>query len=472
MRNEKGEIYMQKVKVTRYVTGKRPDFAPCSDDDDDEVTFAQPPHQRHLVSEGGDRGSGSEDGAKVSDHEDSAALTELEKQDPRLQRLLRQRATRKTGTQSDSDSECETLHKRLYAAEILDDSSSDDGAGRPPDKRAPATRASSVSGDSESESEQEELDDDQLLKRRQMLRERALARTKREEELLELEDEKSDGEEDEDESVSEYEEYTDSEEETGPRLKPIFVRREDRVTIEEKEKAYLKQKQAELETKKLAEERRKHTLKMVESEIRKEMQDTVTEDPVFLVNTDDENDETAYEMWKLRELKRIKRDKEEKESRDKERQEAERMRNLTEEERRAELRANPKQITNKVSKGKYKFLQKYYHRGAFYLDEEESVLKRDHTVPTLEDKFDKTVLPKVMQVKNFGRSGRTKYTHLIDQDTTVFDSAWAVETGQNVKFFAAQAGGMKQQFERPAVKKQRTFHNEIGDNAVDESTMH
>lgn len=75
-------------------------------------------------------------------------------------------------------------HCRLYAAEILDDSSSDDGAGRPPDKRAPATRASSVSGDSESESEQEELDDDQLLKRRQMLRERALARTKREEVTL------------------------------------------------------------------------------------------------------------------------------------------------------------------------------------------------------------------------------------------------------------------------------------------------
>ena len=44
--------------------------------------------------------------------------------------------------------------------------------------------------------------------------------------------------------------------------------------------------------------------------------------------------------------------------------------------------------------------------------------KRDFSGATLEDQFDKTILPKVMQVKNFGRSGRTKYTHLADQDTT------------------------------------------------------
>ena len=54
----------------------------------------------------------------------------------------------------------------------------------------------------------------------------------------------------------------------------------------------------------------------------------------------------------------------------------------------------------------------------YFQDQEQDVYTRDFSGATLEDHFDKTVLPKVMQVKNFGRSGRTKYTHLVDQDTT------------------------------------------------------
>merc|ERR1712026_240130 len=159
-----------------------------------------------------------------------------------------------------------------------------------------------------------------------------------------------------------------------------------------------------------------------------------------------------YETWKVRELKRLKRDREEREAFVKEQQELERFRHLTEDEKRAELKANPKEITNKAVKGKYKFMQKYYHRGAFYLDDDQDVFKRDVSHATLEDKFDKTVLPKVMQVKNFGRSGRTKYTHLVDQDTTQFDAAWSQETAQNLKFQLSHAGGMKANFERPSSK--------------------
>lgn len=56
-------------------------------------------------------------------------------------------------------------------------------------------------------------------------------------------------------------------------------------------------------------------------------------------------------------------------------------------------------------------MQKYYHKGAFYMDEssvreKQDVRKRDASGATLEDKFNKELLPQVMQVKNFGRAGR------------------------------------------------------------------
>ena len=59
------------------------------------------------------------------------------------------------------------------------------------------------------------------------------------------------------------------------------------------------------------------------------------------------------------------------------------------------------------------------------------------------------------QVKNFGRSGRTKYTHLVDQDTTHFDSPWIADTAMNLKFHTGKGGGMKQGFERPTKSKHK-----------------
>merc|ERR1719470_578055 len=297
--------------------------------------------------------------------------------------------------------------------------------------------------DSDNGSSDEEMDEEAIQRRRDLMRQKAALKAQAgmtAQEILAREEE------------------TDSEEEEGARLKPVFVRAKDRLTIQEREREELKAKQAERELAKMAEERRRQTLRMVEAEVRKGLEgpakdgDTVT---LEQIDTDDENDEVEYEAWKLREMKRLKRDREEVEAVAKEQAELERLRNLTEEERRIELQKNPKHVTNKAAKGKYKFLQKYYHRGAFYLDNEEDVLKRDTTGATLEDRFDKTVLPKVMQVKNFGRSSRTKYTHLVDQDTTAFDAAWAQESASNSKFINQHAGGMRQVFARPAAKPAR-----------------
>jgi len=88
-------------------------------------------------------------------------------------------------------------------------------------------------------------------------------------------------------------------------------------------------------------------------------------------------------------------------------------------------------------KQQWKFMQKYYHKGilfvfscgsficfvcsgVFFMDDENrtDILKRSFDEPTLEDKYNKEILPSVMQVKNFGKRGRTKYTHLSNEDTT------------------------------------------------------
>jgi len=62
-------------------------------------------------------------------------------------------------------------------------------------------------------------------------------------------------------------------------------------------------------------------------------------------------------------------------------------------------------------KEKWKFLQKYWHKGAFFQetsdnpysrDQVDDVYTRDYSAPTGEDKLDKSVLPKVMQVRLLG----------------------------------------------------------------------
>ncbi|KAI5755679.1 hypothetical protein M8J77_018854 [Diaphorina citri] len=338
--NEKGEVTMKKVKVHRYVSGKRPDYAQGSsdsEDDDDEV---------------------------VNRKSEFTSIPHIPFEDPRLRRLTSRK-------QEDAEEDRRSRHRQIHEPEVLE-GSGDESDQSDQDSDRDRYTGRHVGGSSEEEDEEEDLSDDEIERRREMLKKKALEKKQQEEEeVLEKEDEKEHSAEESEEESSEYEEYTDSEEETGPRLKPVFVKKKERITIIEKEKEQVKKKQIEKEAAKRAEERKRQTIKMVEDEVRaedaknriKNGEEARLED----VNTDDENDEIEYEAWKLRELKRLKRDREEREAIEKERIEVERMRNMTEEERRIELRNNPKQITNKTSKGQYKFMQKYYHRGAFYL---------------------------------------------------------------------------------------------------------
>ncbi|CAH4022639.1 microfibrillar-associated protein 1 [Pieris brassicae] len=419
IRNEKGEISMQKVKVQRYISGKKPDYAQgvSSSDESDTEDFIeqQRPDRKHQLTQVAGK--------------DEKSDSDNEVDDPRLRRL--RQAIKSPPRRSE--------HK----PEVID---------AEPDEPEPE---SSDEAKHSSESE-DDLDEEEIERRRQAVRAKLAAR-EAEKEALGRDEEEEMLEGDKEESGSSDTEYTDSEEETGPRVKPVFVRASDRMTVAERERKVKVQKKEEVEARREKEERRREALKLVEETIRAEQRNTQAEAKeanIEDVCTDDENDELEYEAWKLREMKRIKRDKEEREAIEKELMHIERMRNMTEEERRAEQRLNPKVVTNKSVKGKYKFLQKYYHRGAFYLDKEEEVFKQDFSGATLDDHFDKTVLPKVMQVKKFGRSGRTKYTHLVDQDTTEFDSAWSNE-GAAARL-ANFRGGLKQIFEKPSARRKHT----------------
>ncbi|KAG6444961.1 microfibrillar-associated protein 1 [Manduca sexta] len=418
VRNEKGEISMQKVKVQRYISGKKPEYA-----------------------------------QSVSSPEESEDEDFIEQQRPERKQVLPQVITRKEEVHSDSDKEIDDPRLRRLR----------NAAHSPPrrtehkpeiiDAEPEPLSEDSVNEAKDSSESEDELDEEEIERRRQALKAKLAAREAEKEVLGRDEDEEMlDGVKEE--SGSSDTEYTDSEEDTGPRVKPVFVRASERMTVAERERKIKQQKKEESEARKEKEERRREALKLVEDTIRSEQRNTQGEQKEGNINdvcTDDENDELEYEAWKLREMKRIKRDKEEREAAEKELLAIERLRNMSEEERRLEQRLNPKVVTNKAVKGKYKFLQKYYHRGAFYLDREEEVFKQDFSGPTLDDHFDKTVLPKVMQVKKFGRSGRTKYTHLVDQDTTEFDSAWSNEG--SASRLANFRGGMKQVFEKPSAKR-------------------
>jgi len=473
VKNDKGEISMQKVKVQRYISGKRPDYAQrysSSEEEEEEEDFSTKKMQM-IKKEGEKAGRRREkkDSSDSSSSDSSRSPSPSERSsgvvDARLRRLQAAKAMEKEEQGSEEEEEEDRRERlrrrrRVQEPEVVEEEEinmggSDEEVEVKHDTKKDIIKAESDE-DSDSDSSDEEMDEEAIQRRRDLMRQKAALKAQAgmtAQEILAKEEEKSGGEDEEEEESSEEE--TDSEEEEGARLKPVFVRAKDRLTIQEREREELKAKQAERELAKMAEERRRQTLRMVEAEVRKGLEGPAKDGETITleqIETDDENDEVEYEAWKLREMKRLKRDREEAEAVAKEQAELERLRNLTEEERRMELQKNPKVVTNKAAKGKYKFLQKYYHRGAFYLDDEEDVLKRDTTGATLEDRFDKTVLPKVMQVKNFGRSSRTKYTHLVDQDTTAFDAAWAQESASNSKFINQHAGGMRQVFARPAAK--------------------
>lgn len=141
-------------------------------------------------------------------------------------------------------------------------------------------------------------------------------------------------------------------------------------------------------------------------------------------DTDDVDPAAEYAAWRLREIKRIVRAREAIEAKEKELAEKERRQNLTEEERRAEDDALiAKQKEEKDGRGKMGYMQKYYHKGAFYQEESEKLGlgKRDLMGARFADDVkNRELLPQALQMRDMtklGKKGATKYKDLKSEDT-------------------------------------------------------
>ncbi|CAG7879504.1 unnamed protein product [Brassica rapa] len=399
------------TKVKRYWPGKAPEWADEPEEDEDV---------RMQKVDALDR-----------KHDDSGVAR---KDDPRLRRLAQTRAENREEVRAD--------HRRVRQAEIVS------------------------TEEEELRNQEEEEDEDALEERRRRIREKNLKRAQEEADLLPVEEEDEVEEEEDEEEESEYE--TDSEDDMPggiAMIKPVFVPKAERDTVAERERLEAEEQALEELAKRKLEMRKIETKQIVVEEVRKDEEIRknmlLQEANIGDVETDDEiNEAEEYEVWKTREIARIKRERDAKEAMLREREEVEKLRGMTEQERREWERKNPKPSSDKAKK-KWNFMQKYYHKGAFFQadpDDEagsvgtDGIFQRDFSAPTGEDRLDKSILPKVMQVKHFGRSGRTKWTHLVNEDTTDWSNPWTSNDPLREKYNKKMAG-MNGPIEKPKGSK-------------------
>jgi len=214
---------------------------------------------------------------------------------------------------------------------------------------------------------------------------------------------------------------------TFTKPKMLFIPIDQRNTLVERYKLQLKSENIKKEEERFKRERNNEiqkknertSLKAIEV-IEKTTSDELKEKDIC---TDDDLDEEGeFKCWKQREMERRHRDKNEMDIMERDKQIRTHTHSTFEEEKEKYAEVYQKQESSKM-----KFLQKYFHKGAFFQEDSDDkfgtagshlIYKRDFSKPTEVDNFDKTLLPAVMQVKNFGRRGRTKWTHLLSEDTS------------------------------------------------------
>ncbi|KAH8724153.1 splicing factor, Prp19-binding domain-containing protein [Phaeosphaeriaceae sp. PMI808] len=241
--------------------------------------------------------------------------------------------------------------------------------------------------------------------------------------------ESSGGSGSEDESSEEEDEDSSSEEEAPKKLlRPVFLNKNQRNKVAAPVKS-AEDVAAEEEAR-----RQEQSRELVQAQVeqraaeraagKKDWDDDVEEADINAIDdTDGLDPDAEYAAWKLRELKRIKRERLAIEEAEEERAEIERRRNLSAAEREAEDRAFiDQQKDERADRGDMQYMQKYFHKGAFFTDElkELGVDRRNLMNARFEDQTNREVLPEFMQIRDMtklGKKGRTRYKDMKSEDT-------------------------------------------------------
>jgi len=437
-------------KISRYRPGQVPEWA-----------------EQHSREEGKSKEVIEKDlrQAKRRRQREAAVIVEEKKEDAASSRLAR---LQRSAGAAESSTERLLRHRRVQEATVIEASAADKESDEEKkevkgelDEDKPGVaelKYDEISGSDEDDNELRQL-------RRDRARELALEKRKLEEDVLKAEVDEEDEEPAEEES--EYESESDDDQRNGMMMKHVFVSKVARETVKEKEALEIEEAEAEKKRAARIQEKKAESKQAVIDKITEEVEaeklreEADDNSDVELLDDDDEKDEAEeYEMWKIRELKRIKRDKEERLERQKEIEFVLKRRGMTDEEREADDRrldkANPKREEAKS----FGFMQKYYHRGGFFQDKtadgSEPLYLRDYHEPLEEEKYDKQLLPKAMQLRRgeFGKKGQVKHSHLTDADTTDMSAAWAQSSKQVQRYqekMAAAKGAQK--FDRPGLKQ-------------------
>ena len=250
-----------------------------------------------------------------------------------------------------------------------------------------------------------------------------------ESEQEDIKGEEGSGDESSSEEESSEEEEESSEDEAPKKLlRPVFIKKGARNAVIAPVKT-ADQIAAEEEQR-----RQEQTRALVQGQVearaaerlaaKKDWDDDVEDADINAIDdTDGLDPDAEFLAWKLRELKRIKRERLAIEEAEAERAEIERRRNLSTAEREAEDRLHiEKQASEREGRGQAQFMQKYFHKGAFFTDElkELGLDKRNLMNARFEDQTNREVLPEYMQIRDMtklGKKGGTRYKDMRSEDT-------------------------------------------------------